>query len=158
MSAIHDGPFPRGALFTAAALVAITLSMATAVRTGLLPVAASPALERAEHHLRPIATRDLIFADRTDGAVTITDVEGRVAETVAPLSHSGFIRGVMRGLARERRMHGVGAAAPFHLAAWPDGGLSLTDLATGRTIELGAFGGTNRAAFVALFDAGSGVR
>ena len=56
----------------------------------------------------------------------------------------------MRGLARERRSHGFGNDAPFTLTAWRDGELSLTDTATGRSIELTAFGADQpRAAFAA---------
>ena len=59
----------------------------------------------------------------------------------------GFVRGVMRGMARERKMKGIGPAAPFELTQWENGSLSLRDPATGRAIELGSFGATNRAAF-----------
>ena len=147
----HDRPFPKGALLVAGALVATAMSAAILVRTGVVPVEASPVLQRAAEHMKPLKTRDLVFADDADGGVTITDVStGKPAEVIAPMSHSGFIRGVMRGLARERRMNKASAATPFRLASWPDGGLSLTDLATGRVIELGAFGETNRAAFAEL--------
>ena len=66
---------------------------------------------------------------------------------------SGFIRGVMRGLARERRMHGHGAQAPFRLTRYVDDQLSLVDMATGRIIELNGFGHTNVAAFNRLLEA-----
>ena len=59
---------------------------------------------------------------------------------IEPGQQTGFIRGVMRGLARERRMRGIGDAPPFNLSLWRDGELSLTDSATGRSIELTAFG------------------
>ncbi len=152
MSAIHhQGPFPRGALLVAGTIIGLAFSAAIAVRTGLMPLAASPVALRASEHLKPLQVCDLRFVDQPDGGVSITDVTaGRVAEIIQPGSHSGFIRGVMRGLARERRMHGIGNGPPFRLAAWPNGNLSLTDMATGRDIELGSFGETNRAAFAAL--------
>ena len=152
MSAAHHDPtVPKGALMFAGGLVAFALVATTAVRVGLLPVAASPVAIRTATHETPLQTRDLTFRDRADGAVTITDVTtGKPAEVIEPGSKSGFIRGVMRGLARERRMHHVGDGPAFRLASWPDGGLSLTDTATGRVIELGAFGPTNRAAFASL--------
>ncbi len=152
MSAIHhEGPMPRGALLGAAVAIGLAFSAAVAVRTGIVPLAASPVALRAAEHLKPVVTRDLRFTDQADGGVTITDVSaGRVQEIIQPGSHSGFIRGVMRGLARERRMHGVGDGPAFRLQSWPDRGLSLTDMATGRVIELGAFGETNRAAFAEL--------
>ena len=152
MSATHRDPsVPRGALIMAGTMISVALLSATAVRTGLIPVQSSPVLMRSAEHLKPVQVRDLVFADQPDGGVRITDVSnGHPVEIIAPLSHSGFIRGVMRGLARERRGHGIGSAPPFRLALWPDGELSLTDSATGRSIELNAFGGTNRASFAAL--------
>jgi putative photosynthetic complex assembly protein len=63
---------------------------------------------------------------------------------------NGFVRGVMRGMARDRRAHGVGMEPPFALTLWRNGTLSLTDKSTGRAIELGSFGPDNRAAFAAL--------
>jgi hypothetical protein len=70
--------------------------------------------------------------------------------TILPASEQGFVRGVLRGLARERRLKDVGPDAPFRLEQWSDNGLTLTDLGTGRQIELGAFGSTNRAAFAVM--------
>ena len=62
----------------------------------------------------------------------------------------GFVRGVMRGLAHERKVRGIGAAAPFRLSEWQGGRLDLEDTATGRHIDLEAFGTTNRDAFLQL--------
>jgi len=96
----------------------------------------------------------LRFVDRTDGAVVIIDIkQGRAASVIEPGQQTGFIRGVMRGLARDRKMRGIGNGPPFTLTLWRDGELSLRDTATGRDIELTAFGSTNRAAFAALLDA-----
>jgi len=154
MSALHthnQGPFPRAVLYFVGAAVAVTIFAGAAVRTGVMPVLASPVALRAAEHLKPLATRELSFADRPDGSVAITDVAtGKVVYSVVAGGKTGFIRGVMRGLARERRMNGVGPAAPFLLQSWPDGQLSLTDTATKRSIELTAFGTTNRAAFAGL--------
>lgn len=152
MSHDHANTLPRGALGLCFGIVAIALAVtATARITGMAP-SASPVLLRSAEHIRPVASRDLRFTDRADGAVVIADVGGRTAGMVAPGSKSGFIRGVMRGLARDRHMRGIGEAVPFRLTEWADGELSLTDLATGRSIELSAFGSTNRAAFAALLD------
>jgi putative photosynthetic complex assembly protein len=147
----HKGPFPRGALIMAAALIGTVLVAATAVRTGLIPVQASPVDYRAEHKIAAIVSRDLRFSDRADGAVVIEDVSnGQIARTIEPGKRTGFVRGIMRSLARERKMKGIGAEAPFRLTAWADGEISLVDSATGRAIELNAFGTDNRAEFAAL--------
>ena len=141
---------PRGTLYLAGALALFAFGAAAIVRLTGTPASASPVALRAAEHVRPIATRNLRFADRGDGAVVITDVNGGIASVIQPGQQTGFIRGVMRGLARERKMHGIGEAPPFTLTAWRDGELSLTDTATGRSIELTAFGTANRAAFAAL--------
>jgi putative photosynthetic complex assembly protein len=153
----HEGMAPRGALRLAAALVVVTLALVAAVRLGLVERTPSAAEERVLAHTAPTAERLLLFRDRDDGAVVIDDATtgARVAEIGR--EGGGFIRGVMRGLARERRQHGVGAAPPFRLTEWRNGALSLTDTATGRVIELGSFGATNRAAFARLLATGEAI-
>ncbi len=149
----HADMLPKGALVIVGALVAFVLAATSFVRIAHIPPAASPTAARAAAGIAAVKSRDLRFTDRADGAVVIADANGGVAEVIAPGQQTGFIRGVMRGLARERRAHGIGDGPPFNLTLWRDGELSLTDSATGRAIELTAFGATNRAAFAALLDA-----
>ncbi|AJP74045.1 photosynthetic complex assembly protein PuhC [Sphingomonas hengshuiensis] len=149
----HGEMLPRGTLVLAGALVAFALSAASFVRIADIPPAASPVLMREQAGIRPVKSRDLRFVDRADGAVVIEDVRGGIAAVVVPGQQTGFIRGVMRGLARERRAHGIGNGPSFKLTLWADGELSLVDSATGRALELTAFGTTNRATFAALLDA-----
>lgn len=147
----HADMLPRGTLVIASSLVLFALAATTLVRVTGTPPSASPAALRAEGKIELVATRDLRFLDRADGSVLIEDTKtGGTAAVIEAGQETGFIRGVMRGLARERRSHGFGNEAPFTLSAWRDGELSLTDTATGRSIELTAFGSTNRAAFAAL--------
>ena len=150
MSHDHANTLPRGALALCCGMVGLSLAVTAAARLSGMAPSASPVLLRSAEHVRPVASRDLRFTDRADGAVVIQDVGGRTAGMVAPGTKSGFIRGVMRGLARDRHMRGIGDGPPFRLTEWADGELSLTDLATGRVLELSAFGSTNRAAFAAL--------
>ena len=153
MSAIDKEPFPRLALFVAAGLIVLSLAAATSGRYAALhaPVSTQAAMT-------PLAARDLHFSDAADGSVRVQDAEG--AQTVAILAPgtNGFIRGVLRGLARDRRVRGLGAEQAFRLAQWPDGRLSLQDLATGKRIELGSFGATNRAAFAQILTSDMGTR
>jgi len=149
----HGDMLPKGTLVIAGALVLFALAAASIARIAHIPPAASPVAMRAQAHIAAVKSRDLRFVDRADGAVVISDVKGGVAQVIAPGQQTGFIRGVMRGLARERRAHGIGDGPPFNLTLWRDGELSLTDSATGRAIELTAFGSTNRATFAALLDA-----
>lgn len=147
----HADMLPRGTLILAGALVLFALTAASIVRIAGIAPAASPVLMRQAEKIAPIASRELRFTDRADGAVVIVDTkQGSIAEVIEPGQQTGFIRGVMRGLARERMMHGIGNGPPFTLTEWRDGQLSLTDTTTGRSIELTAFGSANRAAFAAL--------
>lgn len=150
----HENTVPRPALFLALGLVASSLLMTAAVSTGILDREAVPAVERAEAGIDAIETRRLTFRDSRDGAVLVYDAYS--SETVArlqgELDGSGFVRGVMRGLARDRRMRGIGAEPPFELTLWSDGAISLTDIATGREIELGGFGPDNRAVFARFLE------
>ena len=157
MTASHSQAdmLPRGTLVIAGALVVFALTATGIARIAGLPVSASPVAMRAEARIAPVASRDLRFLDRSDGAVVITDVRtGGTAAVIRAGEKTGFIRGVMRGLARDRRARGIGDVAPFTLTLWRDGELSLTDTATGRSIEMTAFGTSNRAAFAALLPQG----
>jgi len=77
-----------------------------------------------------------------------------VAMVLEPGSNSGFIRGVMRGMMRERRLHQVGRDGAVRITQWADGALTLEDKSTGRILELGSFGRTNRASFAQLLARG----
>lgn len=153
----HEQTVPRPALIAAAVLVFGTMAMTGAVRLGYLDREAVPSAVRAKANIAAVSVRELAFADRADGAVVITDAATgapiRVIETET--QSGGFIRGVLRGMARERRSLGIGAEPAFRLTLWADGSLSLNDLATQRTIELGAFGPDNREVFMTLLEPGA---
>jgi len=61
-------------------------------------------------------------------------------------------------LARTRRSEGIGSEDPFHLASWSDGRLTLDDPATGRHLELEAFGSLNTEVFGRLLTAHGGTQ
>jgi putative photosynthetic complex assembly protein len=135
--------FPRGALLGAAALMTLAIVAAGAARLTGFGTSHIP-------YGIPVESRDLRFVDRSDGAVVISEADtGRVVN-VAPPGTNGFLRSTMRGLARDRKRQDLGAEAPFRLTRWADGRLSLQDEATGRSIDLGAFGPTNAAVFALL--------
>jgi len=153
MSATHhrDEKIPRFALLMAGGLVLTILTTVGVARLTGTPPSASPTLERAAEKVAPVATRDLLFIDQPDGGLKVVDArDGSTADLLVPGSTSGFIRGVMRGMARERHKFGASKEAPFRLTLWKNGQLSLQDATTGRVIELTGFGDTNRAAFMAL--------
>ena len=101
-----------------------------------------------------VRTADLVAQDHDDGSITLREAgTGQVVDTVPPATN-GFLRSVLSGLVRERRRERIGAESiPFHLTRWSDGRLTLDDVATGRLIELEAFGQTNEAAFARLLEA-----
>jgi putative photosynthetic complex assembly protein len=143
--AIHEPVVPRGWLLAAAALVLFALAAVTTVRvTGVGGV----------HMTLPAAveSRDLQFEDGEGGAVLVFDAsDHRLVDTLAPGSN-GFIRVVMRGLARERRLGDIGAQPPFRLTRYAGGQITLTDTSTGKQIDLGAFGSSNAEAFARLMN------
>lgn len=148
----HDNMIPVGAIRLAGLLVAASLVFVVAVRVNLLPASPTAATLRQQAHVAVVGDRQLLFADQ-NGFVRVTDAQNGGVVAMIGQQGSGFIRGVMRGLARERRMHGFGGDRPFRLTLYADGELALTDMATGRLIELNGFGGTNRAAFLRLMEA-----
>ena len=102
---------------------------------------------------RPAIERLVHFDDVSDGSVVIRDAQNNQVLARFPVAEGGFVRGSIRALARERRQEGQGREAPFRLASWADGQLTLDDAATGRRIDLTAFGATNAGVFLRLLTA-----
>jgi len=151
MSDFRGEKFPKSALWGAAGVLGITMTLVFGTRLGVLPARPTAPEIRAAAHVGVVAARDFRFADRADGALVVSAADtGDASLVLEPGSNSGFIRGVMRGLMRERKLHEAAKDAPLTLTQWADGALTLTDTATGRIIELGSFGHTNRAAFAQL--------
>ncbi len=139
----HDQPVPRGLLIAAGALLGFALLAVTAARLTGVGLTQMPAA-------RIVETRELNFHDRSDGSIVAYDPHARqVVTTIAPGSN-GFLRGTLRGLARERKRQEVGKEPPFVLIRWSDGRLSLEDPATGRRVNLEAFGPVNAGVFAQM--------
>lgn len=142
------GQVPRGALAGAGLLVLLTvvlcaLARLTDVGSTRVPVVAA------------VTVVDLRFTDLADGSVAVTrDPDGRRIGTLAA-GTQGFARSTLRGFVRERVRSGIGAGPAFRLTRWADGRLSLSDPATGRSVELDVFGPTNVAVFAQLLLAGA---
>jgi putative photosynthetic complex assembly protein len=140
-----------GALIGAAALIGFTLLAVMAARiTGIGQVENPPA--------SAVESRELRFEDRADGAVLVFEGTGPQLVAVVDPERGGFVRGVLRALARERRSYDAAQGEPFRLARRADGSLTLEDPATGRLINLEAFGSTNEAAFARLLSSGEAPR
>ena len=135
--------FPRGVLICAAALIVFTISAAATARWSGLGATKEPEVAASQ-------VRELRFEDRNDGAVVIYQAsDGQLVDVLAP-GTNGFVRIVMRILARERKLNDQGRDTPFRLVRWADGRLSIEDPTTRRRIDLGAFGAVNTQAFAQL--------
>lgn len=146
-----DRPFPRGALFGAAALVVASLIAVASARVSDVGITRMP-------QSAAVVTRQLRFEDRLDGAVAVYDTgQGDRLVELLPPGTNGFLRGVMRGMARERRRGGIGPMPPFELTRWADGRLSILDPTTGMHVNLEVFGSTNVGVFVNLLTAANPV-
>ncbi|HVN98754.1 MAG TPA: photosynthetic complex assembly protein PuhC [Steroidobacteraceae bacterium] len=143
----HSQPLPAGVLIGAGALVLFSLATVTAARLLHLRRTAAPAAAA-------VTELHLTFTDRSaDHAVEVRDVDhgNRLIHVVAPESN-GFMRGVLRGMARTRRNEHIDAAPAFTLTRWADGRMSLADPQTGREVPLEVFGPSNSRPFMQLFD------
>lgn len=144
MSESHtSNSVPRGAIIGAGLLISCAIALSALSQFGGIGRLDVP-------EATPATSLELRFEDRADGAVTV--YRGKSSDVIAVLApeSNGFIRGVMRGLARGRKLQDVGAEAPFLLTRWDDGRLSLRDTATGNEVELVSFGPDNAAAFAQL--------
>jgi putative photosynthetic complex assembly protein len=144
----HAQEVPRGALVGALVLILATLA-----------IAASASVARHRSHDTsapsvPVQSFEARFVDAPDGSILVTDAtNGREVITIAP-GADNFIRGVLRGMFRSRKLEAIGHEAPFTVARDADGRLTISDRETGRTVDLGSFGPTNAAAFARVLAAG----
>jgi putative photosynthetic complex assembly protein len=140
MSRHHDETsVPRPAIFGAVALMVFTLVLAGVARRAKLA--------EAPQDVAVVELRDVRFEDRDGGSLAVIDASsGGVIEEIAP-GTGGFVRGVLRGMFRTRKLEAMDRAGVFRLSRAASGRLSLDDLASGRHVDLDSFGPTNSAAF-----------
>lgn len=142
----HASSVPRKPLIAVGLLLAFTLAAAAAARLGGIGVVTT-----ADAPTRAMA--ELRFRDDSEGRVLVHEAaSGRLLQALEPGGH-GFLRGTMRGLARERKARGVSADAPYRLVSRADGRLTLEDPATGRRVDLESFGPANSGVFAHLLAA-----
>ncbi|MEL6869819.1 MAG: photosynthetic complex assembly protein PuhC [Pseudomonadota bacterium] len=98
--------------------------------------------------INPLESRLLQFEDGEAGTVIVRSLDdGKVLDTLMT-GEGGFLRGILRGLTRERRMSGAPKAPGFLLQRFEDGRVVLVDTATNTVIDLRAFGHTNAEDFL----------
>jgi putative photosynthetic complex assembly protein len=144
MSASTHSHEIRGPLWIIAAVMVFALAATALARlTGHGPPVS---------HAQALAQRALVFTDLPDGSIGVTDAaSGAVLEPLQ--GEQGFVRGVLRALARERRLTDPSSRVAFELSATADGRLVLNDPVTNQQIDLQAFGATNAAVFARLLNA-----
>lgn len=96
----------------------------------------------------PVASRDLVFSENPDQTLTVRDAGdgGRVLKGF-DAEDAGFIRALVRGMTRNRAMHGEPAVGAFRVSLSRDGGIWLQDLGTEQNVDLRAFGPSQVQAF-----------
>jgi putative photosynthetic complex assembly protein len=142
---------PRAALLGAAFLVGFTLLAVFGGKELDIGTVKNPEAAVA-------VVRELRFEDRENGALLVFEAPGNeLVYTIEPGSNSGFVRGVLRGFARERHRAGVGIEPPFLLSALVDGRMFLEDPETGRRVPLDGFGRTNAESFARILRAKGGT-
>lgn len=142
-STSHDAGMevPRPLLWGAAALLALAVTGTAAVRWSGATIRAPDA--------PAVATIALRFEDRPDGSIAVLDGHsGKALRSIT--GEAGFVRGTLRGLARERKRMGGGPEQAFELVRRADGRLTLHDPVTGRVVDLDSFGPINSSGFAAL--------
>ncbi len=143
MSAIDHEPFPKGALYAAGSLIALSLIAAAVGRYQNL----NPPVNAVVSTPVPNQVLKMRFRDEPDGSVIVLNADnGATLDVIAP-GEDAFVRAVMRGFVRDRKLRKIGAEVPFNLSLYPNKRLTMSDPTTGKEIDLRAFGPTNEGAF-----------
>jgi putative photosynthetic complex assembly protein len=136
---------PPQIVFAAATLMVFAIIVAGLGRLtgfGRVELPASP----------PVWTLQMRFEDRGDGAVLVRDAErGDVFDVLMP-GTGNFVRATLRTFAQARKRDDLDGKVPFRLVRYSDGSLSLEDPATGRVVQLDAFGVDNAGAFAKIYE------
>ncbi len=146
MGSHHEQNIPRVALLGAGALLVATLGLAAWSR---------PSSAEANAKTNPPADTiassvDLRFEDRPDGSVAVLAAADSRQVGLVPPAEGGFVRGVMRGLFRTRKLESIPPDAHFRLVRLADGALLIIDPRSGVSVDLRSFGATNYGAFARL--------
>ena len=137
----HADDVPAGVLKAIGILLLVSVAAVALVRLSGIDIRTPDAAA--------VQTRALHFEDRADGSIAVLDAGSR-ADVARIAGEGGFVRGALRALARERKLRGLDAAAPFLLIARADGRLTLEDPATGQRIDLESFGPQHAGEFARL--------
>lgn len=136
---------PRGALYGAFGLVALTLVLVFADQ-------ATDAMRGEQTTTSPQSVHRLAFAiDGEDGPITVTSAETGAELAVLAADDSRFLRRVVTSLVGKRERSDIATGRPFDLIRWSDGTMILADPTNGQYMPLNGFGTDNERAFRRLF-------
>lgn len=142
-SSVGSRDLPRPVLFAAGTLIVLALLVA----------AFGSGKSTDDSFATPIvASYELSLRSREDGSILPQLTDGRALPTI-DAERAGFVSGVIRGLARGRKLGGVDALAPYRLTRLRDGRLMLIDTSTNTSIDVGLFGSDNARIFADLWRA-----
>lgn len=96
----------------------------------------------------PRASLTLRFVDEADGGLSVVNVNTGAEIDRLGEGENGFLRTMLRVIRRDIDRTPAVISMPFRIEAWQDHRVTLTDSATGRRIDLLAFGPTNAAVFI----------
>ena len=145
-----DGPpvtVPPWLVGVTATLVVFIVGLAWAARATGVGVTA--------HTVPDVEPQDevhIVFQEEDDGTVRVLDAADRTELASLPPGGGGFLRGVLRPLARERQRRQVELDEPYRLRRWAPSRITLEDPTTDLVVEVGAFGETSLAAFAQLLE------
>lgn len=145
----HEIRIPRSVLIGFGLFLAAVVTAVAIFRfSGMEPLAQVPEPD----HI--VEQREFRFLDGGEGTVEVFAVreadEDRLVHVIGA-GDGGFIRGVLRSMARSRRANGISEEHPFILIHSASGTVLLEDPTTEQRIDLQAFGPASVEAFKALF-------
>lgn len=150
---IHTQHIPRAAIIGAGILMLGTLALAGGARQLHLAEAARAAAPAPDYEAYQIR-----FEDRKDGTLAVLDATSGVDISTVPPGTNGFVRGVLRGMFRSRKLEAIGHEGSFRLAREAGGRLTLTDPQTARRVDLDSFGPTNSQSFTLILESARAAR
>jgi len=135
-------------------LIGIMLVLLGAIAaTAWFRISGNPPISQVPQPEQVIQSSELRFKDGPEGTVSVFEVVDDQTELlvdVIEVGEGGFIRGLLRSLARARRANDIGDEHPFLLTEQADGSLFLEDPMTEQRIYLQAFGPASAESFKAL--------
>jgi putative photosynthetic complex assembly protein len=141
-----DG-LPKGALWGAFALVALTLVLVFADQ-------ATDAVRGEQTTTSPQSVHQLAFAiDGEDGPIAVSRATSGEQLAVFAADESRFLRRVVTSLQDKRARADIPVDRPFQLIRWSDGTMVLADPINGQYMPLNGFGADNERAFLRLLAA-----